>query len=153
MPDRDDKLFVVRAQTQPVIDLDEQTAARLLNLLDSRACRRKVECCQTRKSERRRLRVPCRIRFLARDRTTVLETTGKTRDISRTGLGLLCQRHLAKNTIVHVVVQGPDRKDFNLTGVVMHSRALQEGWYFVGMKFQKLPDDPLAQKPDAGPAQ
>jgi len=134
------------------LSVEEQNIVALLESLDTRAARTESAAAQKRESPRQRLRARCDIRFLARDRATVLNTIGRTRDISRTGLGFLCGRHLAKDTPVHVIVHGADGRDFNLYGVVVHSRALRDEWFLVGLKFQKIDNEALVPGEEVRPA-
>ncbi len=141
---------VAIASSHTGVGFEDHRVAELLNHLDERQRTPSAQD-QRRGSERRQLRANCHVRFLSRDGVTVLETTGKTRDISRTGLGFVCKRHLAKNTHVHVIIAGPGRKSYNLTGVVMHSRAVKGDWYFVGVQFQQISES-LLRDADLGDA-
>jgi len=133
---------VAIASSNTPVGFEDHRVAELLNHLDERQRTPSAQD-QRRGSKRRTLRADCGVRFLARDGATVLNTTGKTRDISRTGVGIVCKRHLAKNTHVHLIIAGPGRKDYNLTGVVMHSRAVKGDWYFVGIQFQQISESLL----------
>ncbi len=116
---------------------------RLLDLVDAQAKRLGQKRSNQRRRQRRRLRATCSIRFLARDGSTVLIAAGKTRDISRSGLGLLTNRHLSRDAAVHVQVRLADGKEFNLAGEVAYVRAVKGEWCLIGVRFRKLRDELL----------
>lgn len=126
----------------------EADVAELLDLIDARSQGGSIPRHEARANQRRRLRVECVIRYFARDGATVLTAGGKTRDISRTGLGLISNRPIPSHSLVHVHVKVPDSKPFNLTGEVTHTRNVRGDWYLIGVQFRKAVDGRLNPPPD-----
>lgn len=135
---------------QPTVPDD---ARALLEFVDAQAKRQAIQRTNKRRSNRRRLHAVCSIRFLARDGQTVLTAEGSSRDIARTGIGILTKRHLRLHTLVYVRLRLRDDREFNLPGEIVHVRAVRGDWFLIGVRFGKLRDKRLLPPtPDAGDA-
>jgi hypothetical protein len=97
-----------------------------------------------RSSTRKRLRAPCEVRYFALDNATVLTLQGKTRDISRNGVGLIASAPLANGAGVYLHLTLPDGKKHILSGVVTFSRKIRGDWSLTGVQFGRSVDRRLA---------
>lgn len=120
----------------------------MLDALDARARQSAGPQHQKRKSPRQTLRTVCRLRFLARDGRTPLESDGGTRDISRGGIGLVCDKPVMCGTDVRIAVRGPDERVFHLCGTVKFARSVKNDWSHLGIRFQPVSADRLAPFPE-----
>jgi hypothetical protein len=137
------------AQTSHLIKVDEPQVREILDHIDGQA-RALGERTENRRSWlRKRLRVSCLIRYASRDDRTIQTTAGKTRDLSRVGLGVLTKVQFPAHTDVHVTLALGDEKTGVLTGKVVYSRGLRSGWYLMGVKLQPIADRRLY--PDTAP--
>lgn len=98
--------------------------------------------------ERRRLDAQVVIRYVALDGRSVKQVTGRTLDISRSGLGIRAKLSLRRQTPVHLCVTDTDGNTTNLTGIVAHSRPDDEGAYLIGIQLSKIRDERLLQMLD-----
>ncbi len=106
-----------------------------------------------RRTERRRIRVPCTVRYLATDGETVCVVDAHTRDVSSEGIGLVSTEHFARSTGVCVKIAVGEGKNRKLAGRVVYSRLIREGWYLSGVKFQTLRCPRLeSDEAEAGPS-
>lgn len=92
---------------------------------------------------RRRARLECKVRYLSIDGEVVMNTSGWTRDISRTGLGFVTREHFARKVQLSACVQVSNSPPRTLTGTVVYSRMVNDGWYLTGMKFESVADKRL----------
>ena len=137
------------AQTSHLIKVDEPQVREILDHIDEQA-RTLGERIEDRRSWlRKRLRVSCLIRYASRDERTVQTAAGKTRDLSRVGLGVLTKVSFPAQTDVHVTLTFEDGKTGVLTGKVIYTRGLRSGWYLTGVKLQPIADRRLY--PGTGP--
>jgi hypothetical protein len=125
----------------------ESEIRELLQEVDEAATVQKDRWAEKRDADRRRYRTRCGIRYLSLDGESVLATTGSTRDISLRGLGLLSNVHFRRKSSLLVSVALADGKIKHLTGTVVYSRAVREGWFLTGLRFGPVDDARLA--PDA----
>ena len=117
----------------PASDIDDQFARKLLNIVDSLAAKDAPNDRNARSRQRRRLRLPCRIRHVDEQTETAVTVPGRTREISQTGLGVLARHRFRRGQIVRVDVTAPDEQIFHLTGQVVHVRLVKSGWFLVGI--------------------
>lgn len=151
---RVEKRSVPRPDHQGTIARDRTDGTRaLLDFLDAQADRGPRRRARGRQDRRRRLRSACTIRFFARDGVTVLTAEGRTRDVSRTGLGLVTSRHLMQNAAVHITVRLDGGREFRLPGEVIHARGVKGSWYLIGVRFRKLKDPRLLPPPPPDPSE
>jgi len=92
---------------------------------------------------RRQARLECQVRYLSIDGEAVKDTSGWTRDISRTGLGFVTREHFARKVQLSARVQVSNSPPRTLTGTVVYSRMVNDGWYLTGMKFESVTDKRL----------
>lgn len=92
---------------------------------------------------RRRARLECKVRYLSPDGEIVKDTSGWTRDISRTGLGFVTREHFMRNSQLSACVQVSNSPPRTLAGIVVYSRMINDGWYLTGMKFEAVADKRL----------
>ncbi len=108
--------------------------------LDAIASARTPTVPSSRRHDRRSLRVRCSICFLAFDGSHVATAFGVTRDISRSGLGLLTTQALPEDIEVKVsLILTPDQL-VDMTGIVVQARLVRVGWYLVGVQFGAIHD-------------
>lgn len=133
-------------QSNDSVEINESQVQLILDRLDAQARVCKSDYASKRASVRRRLRAPCLIRYASRDGTAVLTAPGKTRDLSRTGLGVLAKASFSAHAELYLTLILPDEKTVGLTGKVVYARGLRLGWYIVGVKLQPISDDRLSPK-------
>ncbi|UCE58753.1 MAG: HEAT repeat domain-containing protein [Phycisphaerales bacterium] len=112
-------------------ELDE-----LLTDLDRGSALSEGRWADKRRATRRRVRLPCTVRFLMPDGETVLTMEAHTRDISRSGLGFVTRKHFTRSAPVLIVIESHKGKPRKLTGKVAYSRVVQENWYLTGVEFE-----------------
>lgn len=105
---------------------------------------------EKRRAERRKLKVPCHIRYVVPGVADVCHAGGRARDISRSGLGLLVKQCLAGGTPLLVTVSLSERQAVDLTGSVAFSRHVHLGWYIVGVRLEPVSDPRLSSTQGIG---
>ena len=93
----------------------------------------------------KRLRAPCTIHYPSPDGQGVFESRGRVREVSRTGLSLLGRQALAANTDVHLTVNLPDGRAFNLTGTVVFSREIRPQCHLIVVRLRPVDDKRLTE--------
>ena len=116
----------------------------LLADVDALARRRGGRWAEKRGNDRRQFQVDCVIRYFAADGHSVIAASGATRDISFGGLGFVSPEHFLRRTEVLVLVQTSEGDVKHLSGKVVYSRRVGEGWYLTGMRFAPLEGADLA---------
>ena len=101
-----------------------------------------------RASPRIQARLACKVRYLSPDSRKVLDTSGWTRDISRTGMGFVTGVHFARKSELRTAIQVGHASPRILTGEVVYSRMISDGWYLTGMKFEPVTDERLFKMED-----
>jgi len=129
--------------------VDYQILNRLLDELDIRAKSDLAKAddgaywvCQ-RQYARYPFRMPCTVRFLPSGSFTVGELPGRTRNLSRSGLGLLVRRVFAVDDPVEVQVNMPDRGPMYLAGLVRFCRYAGRGYHELGLTLKAASPDPV----------
>ncbi len=124
--------------TDTLVRSDEVQFRKLSGKICGAASRATERTLNSRLRERFRFRMRCTVRYLGPDGSSVLETSGGTRDISTTGLGLITRCRFAPGTGLHVVVSLPLGRSTDLTGRVVFARLIRWGWYHVGMVLEPV---------------
>lgn len=96
-----------------------------------------------RNRDRLRLRANCIVRSISGNGVHVCSKEGRTRDVSRGGVGLLMPLAYATDTEIHVAIQLDDGKRVDMTGIVTYAKLVRHGWYLIGVKFGKVSDKRL----------
>lgn len=130
-------------QTGPVQQLDESAIAALLQELDAAGAGKDAGWTNKRAEQRRRIALPCTVRYVGPDGTTVLAAPAKSRDISLRGLAFVAQAHFRRGVPILVVMPLPGGQVKHLTGSVVHSRPVKDGWCLTGVKMAPLGDQRL----------
>lgn len=103
--------------------------------------------CQ-RKHPRHPFRVRCMVRFFAGGGSTVAELPGRTRNLSRNGMGLIVRRVFAKNESIEIEVKVPGRSLMFMAGVVTFCRYAGQGYYELGVSLKiALPEPVFSREP------
>lgn len=132
---------------------DEATAQEICQILEEIELAAQTGDSQwmnKRDSPRRRARLVCNVRYLSPDGVKVLNASGWTRDISRTGLGFVTREHFVRKSQLCAAVQMTNTSPKKLTGTVVYSRMINDGWYLTGMKFESVADLRLLTFGDLG---
>lgn len=119
---------------------DPEEMRELLAEVDAFSASEQGRWAEKRDSDRRKIKTDCSIRYLGPDGQRVLTTSGRTRDISVGGLGFICPKHFLKNAPLLVTLILPDGQVKRMTGEVVYSRQVRQGWYLTGLKFSRLKD-------------
>jgi hypothetical protein len=128
---------------------DELEALELLEQMDS--CVEQMEHCgrKKRRSSRLKVRFPCQVRYLARDRAAVLTVPGRARDISHGGLGFVAREQFRRGSPLLITLSLSEQATKRLTGTVAYSQPVREKWYLTGVKLGPIDNPSLTW--DAGP--
>ncbi len=122
----------------PAAHIDYPAIDNLLNELDSRAGTRRSggdqadEDCR-RERERHPFRVGCVVRFLPSGSSTAGQLRGRTRNLSRNGLGLVVRRVFAMGEPVEIEVNLAGRPRVFLAGLASFCRYAGRGYHEVGI--------------------
>lgn len=135
---------MAEVRSQSALATVESEIRELLQQIDEAALGRKDRWAEKRDSDRRRYRTRCFVRYLSNDGKSVLAANGSTRDISLTGLGLLSNVHFRRKSSLLISVAAGEEKFKHLTGTVVYSRAVREGWFLTGLRFGAVDDARLA---------
>lgn len=93
--------------------------------------------CQ-RRDPRHPFRTDCALRFMEEDGHTLTGVAGRTRNLSRNGLGLLTRRPFSAGEKVEVELAIPGRGSMFILGVVTFCRYAGQGYQEVGMSLQTV---------------
>jgi hypothetical protein len=108
--------------------------------------------CQ-RRHPRHPFRVPCKVRFLLPGGFTVMELPGRTRNLSRSGIGLLVRRVFVAMEPIEVEVLTPGRPAMYMAGVIRFCRYAGRGYHEVGMQLKAAGGEPVISRQPALAAQ
>ncbi len=133
----------------PAQTVDYQALDDVLNELDIRANRRQDHeaeddywVCQ-RRHPRHPFRCGCTVRFLPAGYSTVSALPGRTRNLSRTGLGVLVRRVFAQGEPVEVEIVLPGRPPMFMGGVVRFCRYASRGYHELGVELKTSAAKPI----------
>ena len=126
-----------------VANRQQQDVRDLLREIDSRSAALQRCWAEKRNVDRRKLQTSCRVHHFSPDGTAVVTTVGTTRDISLGGMGFVTNKHFARGRPVLVMIAVSDDNTKHLTGKVVYSRCIREGWYLTGIKFGPVDDTKL----------
>lgn len=101
--------------------------------------------CQ-RRYPRHPFRVVCKVRFPMPGSTTVTELPGRTRNLSRNGLGLLVRRVFTAGEVVEVEVLPPGHDPMYMAGVIRFCRYAGRGFHEVGIQLRAAGPRPIMSK-------
>jgi hypothetical protein len=108
--------------------------------------------CQ-RRHPRHPFRVPCKVRFLTPGGFTVMDLPGRTRNLSRSGIGLLVRRVFSSMEPIEVEVLAPGRPATYMAGVVRFCRYAGRGYHEVGVQLRAAGPEPVFSRQPALAAQ
>lgn len=122
---------------------------RLLDELDrkskqqsiSRSVEGEWECRRT--APREAFRADCAVRFVPTGYTRVSEIRGRTRNLSRGGVGLLTRRPFNEQDALEVQVKVSPEKTLCLAGLVVSCRYAGHGHYEVGVSLKVAQETPV----------
>ncbi|MFQ5589740.1 MAG: HEAT repeat domain-containing protein [Phycisphaerae bacterium] len=115
--------------------IDVQQVREILAEIDRAAVVDARQWAEKRNSSRQRFNTVCTVRYLAPDGRTVATVHGHTRDISVGGLGIVSHHHFRRGTALYISVASTGGQTRSLTGTVVYSRIVREGWYLTGVRF------------------
>jgi hypothetical protein len=99
-----------------------------------------------RKHPRSPFRTPCLIYFFPQGSFTVTSLTGRTRNISRSGIGLLVRRVFRTGEPIEVELTPPGRPKTYLGGLVTFCRYAGRGYHEIGVSFRASGREPIFSK-------
>ncbi len=144
---------MAESRVEPVAAVDEREARKILREIDSHdSVQDELRWVEKRYTSRRGFRRSCRIRHIGPDGTTVLTTSGMTRDISPGGLGFVAPHQFEAETPLLITLSLPGGATKSLTATVRHCRVVRDEWCHTGIAFEPLEDDRLAPDPDGASA-
>lgn len=133
------------ARASSVVASTPQEVRELLRELDVEAGKQCGVWADKREKDRRPLRTSCRILHVSSDGVSAQTTPGSTRDVSINGMGFVSRKHFRRRSPLIVTVMTPKGLARELTGTVVYSRCVPEGWYLTGMRFGPVDDDRLTR--------
>lgn len=129
--------------------MDKQALDDVLNELDMRAQQRQEHeaednywVCQ-RRYPRHPFRCGCVVRFLPAGYSTVSELSGRTRNLSRTGLGVLVRRVFGQGEPIEVEISPPGRPAMFMGGLVRFCRYVSRGYHELGIELKVSAPKPI----------
>lgn len=132
-----DRVRVSTSNLVNTVDVRQSREIRaLLDWVDSLAGQTSGKAADHRSLKRRRLRAKCTIAFALGDEQSVV-AVGRTRDITRDGLGAVVDQIVPNGTPARADVKLPDGQEFVLHGKLSHARSLRGAWHLVGISFQR----------------
>lgn len=102
--------------------------------------------CQ-RRDPRHPFRTDCALRFFEKEGRILSGTTGRTRNLSRNGLGLLTRRPFSTGENVEVELGIPGRGSMFILGVVTFCRYAGQSYYEVGMSLKGVKPHAILPRP------
>ncbi len=96
-----------------------------------------------RQSPRHPFRADCKIRFLPVGSLAVMELPGRTRNLSRRGIGVLVRRVFTGGEPVEIEVNVPDRPLMFFAGLVTFCRYAGRGYQEVGVDLRAAGSEPI----------
>ncbi|HOA74678.1 MAG TPA: PilZ domain-containing protein [Phycisphaerae bacterium] len=138
------------------IDKDRETLDRLLDELDIKGRQQHVGehaddywVCQ-RRHPRYAFRTNCVVRFLSADCTQVLSVEGRTRNLSRGGLGILVRHVFNVGDPVEVEIQVPGQPRMYMAGLVQFIRYAGRAYHELGIALRSAGQQPIfSHNPEA----
>ena len=101
--------------------------------------------CQ-RRHPRNPFRAMCNVRFFPQGSSTVTSLPGRTRNLSRSGVGLLTRRVFRVGEPIEVEVLVPDRPQMFLAGLVTFCRYAGRGYHEIGVALHAAASEPVFSK-------
>lgn len=101
--------------------------------------------CQ-RRYPRHPFRVPCIVRFLLPGVFSARSLPGRTRNLSRSGIGLLVRRVFALQEPIEIEVMPPGRPPTYMAGVVRFCRYAGRGYHEVGVQLRAAGSKPIISR-------
>ena len=89
-----------------------------------------------RRHPRNPFRSGCNVYFFPQGSTTITSLGGRTRNLSRSGVGLLIRRVFRTGEPVEVEIMLPDRPNMYLAGLVTFCRYAGRGYHEIGVSLQ-----------------
>jgi len=133
----------------PADGADNDILNPLLDELDIKAERQHASersddywVCQ-RRHPRHPFRATCLVRFLSVGSSTVSELPGRTRNLSRSGVGFLVRRVFAVGEVVELEIRPPQRHPMYLGGLVTFCRYAGRGFHEVGLSLKAAQSEPV----------
>jgi len=138
------------------IDQDRETLDRLLEELDVKGRQQHLGgasedhwICQ-RRHPRYAFRASCVVRFLSGSFTEVLSVEGRTRNLSRGGLGILAKHVFSLGDPVEVEIQLPGQPRMFMAGLVQFARYAGRGYHELGIGLRTAGQQPVfSRNPEA----
>ena len=135
-------------RTMPTNVTEFQTLDTVLDELDVQSQHRPKEndddywVCK-RKHPRHPFRSGCTVRFMPSGSGTVVAMPGRTRNLSRNGLGVLVRRVFGPQEPIEVEVTLPDRPRMFMGGLVRFCRYAGRGYYELGVELKAAASEPI----------
>jgi hypothetical protein len=101
--------------------------------------------CQ-RRHPRNPFRATCNVRFFPQGSSTITSLPGRTRNLSRSGVGLLTRRVFRQDEPIEVEVLVPDRPKMFLAGLVTFCRYAGRGYHEIGVSLKAAASEPVFSK-------
>lgn len=125
----------------PVDQISAEALDILLNELDIMARHHALSSAGQERDEnrihsRKPFRVGCTVRFLSPGKSRVLEMTGRTRNLSRNGVGLVTRRVFAIGEPIELEIALPGRPTTCMAGLVRFCRYVSHGWHEIGVELK-----------------
>lgn len=98
---------------------------------------------EKRRAKRKRIRLKCSIHYICQRTDATRTAIGRTRDLSTTGMGVLCNIHFLRRTSIAITVPLHDGRTKQVCGKVTYSRLVREGWFLTGVRFERTTDKRL----------
>jgi hypothetical protein len=131
------------------VDYDRETLDRLLEELDVKGRQQHVGesaedywVCQ-RRHPRHTFRASCMVRFPSPGFTQILSVRGRTRNLSRGGLGIVVKRLFNVGDPVEVEVQLPSQPVMYMAGLVQFVRYAGRGYHELGITLRAASQQPV----------
>ena len=96
-----------------------------------------------RKHPRSPFRASCNVYFFLQGSSTVTSLAGRTRNLSRSGVGLLVRRVFRSGEPVEVEMVLPDHPAMYVAGLVTFCRYAGRGYHEIGVALQAAASDPV----------
>jgi hypothetical protein len=96
-----------------------------------------------RTAPRQRFRAPCTVRFLEGQNRRVSQRPGRTRNLSRNGVGFVARRAFAIGEPVEVELRVPGRPPMFIAGTVEFCRSVGRGSHEVGVAVRAAQSQPI----------
>lgn len=130
-------------------DNDRQTLDRLLEELDVKGHQQhpgdtteKYWVCR-RRHPRYSFRASCVVRFVAPGTTQIISATGRTRNLSRSGLAILVKRVFSIGDPLEVEIQLPGQPVMYMGGLVQFVRYAGRGYHEIGVALRAAGRQPI----------